>query len=204
MAAYLTAALTGYLLGCFNPAYFLARARGFDIRDAGSHGAGASNAVITMGLKAGVLVALCDVLKTVLAVALTARLFPGAHWAPLAAGGCAVLGHIFPFYLRGRGGKGFASFLGVILALDWRFFLVLLLACLLITLVTDYIVFATMTAVVSFPVRLFFAQGRLWTPALLAGAVSLVIVVKHISNFRKIVRREEIGLRAALKKKTET
>ena len=203
MAAYLTAALTGYFFGFFNLACFLARARGFDIRTVGSKGAGASNATITMGLKAGVLVALCDVLKAVLAVMLTARLFPGAQWAPLAAGGCAVLGHIFPFYLKGRGGKGFASFLGLTLALDWRFFLVLLLACLLITLVTDYIVFATMTTVVSFPVRLFFAQGRLWTPVLLAGAVSLVIVVKHVPNFRRLARREEIGLRAALKKKTE-
>ncbi len=192
-------ALLGYLLGCSNLAYFLARAKGFDIRGTGSNGAGASNATITMGLKAGVLVALHDVLKALLAVMLARWLFPAAPWAGLVAGGCAVLGHIFPFYLKCHGGKGFASFLGMILALDWRFFLLILLAAALITVVTDYIVFATVTTVVAFPPWLFFVRDN--RAALLLAAVSLVILLKHIPNFVRIAQGKEIGLRAALGKK---
>ena len=194
-------ALLGYLLGCSNLAYFLAKARGFDIRGRGSNGAGASNATITMGLKAGVLVALHDVLKAVLAVLLASRLFPAAPWAGILAGGCAVLGHMFPFYLKCRGGKGFASFLGMILALDWRFFLLILLAAVLITVVTDYIVFATAATVVTFPPWLYLVRGN--HAAALLAAVSLIILLKHVPNFIRLTRGEEIGLRAALRKKVD-
>lgn len=199
--SYVLSALLGYLLGCSNLAYFLARARGFDIRGQGSNGAGASNATITMGLKAGVLVALHDVLKAVLAVLLAGWLFPAAPQAALLAGGCAVLGHMFPFYLKCRGGKGFASFLGMILALDWRFFLLILLAAVLITVVTDYIVFATATTVVTFPLWLCLVRDN--SAALLLLALSAVILWKHIPNFARLLRGEEIGLRAALRRKNQ-
>lgn len=189
-------ALLGYLLGCSNLAYFLARARGFDIRGKGSNGAGASNAAITMGLKAGFLVAFHDGLKAVLAVVLAGRLFPDTPRAALLAGGFAVLGHMFPFYLKCRGGKGFASFMGMILALDWRFFLLILLAAVLITVVTDYIVFATVTTVVTFPPWFYFIRDN--PAALLLAVVSALILWKHIPNFLRLLQGEEIGLRAAL------
>ena len=68
-------ALLGYLLGCINPAYLIARARGFDIRSRGSGNAGASNAVITMGKAAGVFSAIIDIFKAWLAVCLATRYF---------------------------------------------------------------------------------------------------------------------------------
>ena len=200
--AYLIAALTGYLMGCSNLAYFLAKARGFDIRTKGSNNAGASNATITMGLKIGVLVAVHDVLKATLAALVISLLFPSTPNAGLVAGGCAVMGHIFPFYLKKGGGKGFASFMGLILALDWKFFLAIALLALIITVVTDYIVCATMTTVATFPVHLFFFLQNNWLPAILVAAVSLVIIYKHIPNFGKLARGEEIGLRTALSGKS--
>ena len=106
-------ALLGYLLGCINPAYLIARARGFDIRSRGSGNAGASNAVITMGKAAGVFSAIIDIFKAWLAVCLATRYFTalsvgGMPVAGEIAGVACILGHMFPFFMAFRGGKGFA------------------------------------------------------------------------------------------------
>ena len=198
---YLMIAAVGYLFGCSNLAYFLAKARGFDIRTYGSSNAGASNATITMGLKAGVAVAVHDAAKAFLPALLAALLFPALPLAGVAAGVSAVLGHIFPFYLGFRGGKGFASFMGMILALDWQFFFVILLAAFLITLITDYIVLGTLTTIVTFPTYLFFFRQMSLVFVGVVCIASLVILCKHLVNLRKIATGQEIGLRRALSKK---
>jgi len=200
MVSYGAVALMGYLLGCSNLAWLLARLRGFDIRTTGSSNAGASNATITMGLKAGVAVAVHDVAKSFLAGLLAGFLFPALPSAPAVAAVAAVLGHIFPFWLHFKGGKGFASFLGLTLVLDWRFFLVILVVVLLITLVTDYIVLGTLTTVVSFPAWLFYRQLGV-TVVLIVCIASLTIICKHFVNIRRLAAGEEIGLRRALSKK---
>ncbi len=75
-----------------------------------------------------------------LAVLLCRLLFPSVPLAGALSGAACVVGHMFPFYMRFHGGKGFAAYLGMTLALNWRFALLLLLAVSLITLVTDYVV----------------------------------------------------------------
>ncbi|MEG1658267.1 MAG: glycerol-3-phosphate acyltransferase [Oscillibacter sp.] len=194
---YALCAVWGYLLGCLNPAHLLARRKGFDIRERGSKGSGASNALITMGWRAGVLVAVADMGKALCAVLLARRLFPALPMAAAVAGAACVLGHIFPFYLHFRGGKGFAPFLGVVLALDWKFWLVILCAILLITWLTDYIVLGTLTTVVAFPLWSI-AMGRFWVAAILS-VVSAVMIAKHMVNLRRICAGTEIGLRKARK-----
>ena len=97
MVNYDVAALLGYLMGCSNLAWVLAKLRGFDIRSAGSNNAGASNATVTMGLKAGAAVAFHDVAKSCLAGLLAGVLFPSLEHAAAVAAVAAVLGHIFQF-----------------------------------------------------------------------------------------------------------
>ena len=104
--AYFLAIGLGYLLGCSNMAYWLSRIKNVDIRKNGSGNLGASNATVLLGWGAGVIVALHDIGKAVLAVILTKLLFPEAEYAAAAAGVACVLGHIFPFYLKFKGGKG--------------------------------------------------------------------------------------------------
>ena len=111
--AYPLIVLIGYLLGSLNLATLLAKRRGVDIRAGGSGNPGASNTVTLMGWKAGVLVALHDIGKGILAVWLCAKLFPAVPFSGAVAGVACVLGHIFPFYLHFRGGKGFATYLGI-------------------------------------------------------------------------------------------
>ena len=198
--------LAAYLIGCFNTAYLLGRLKNMDIRESGSKNPGASNAMVTMGWKAGVLVGAVDIFKCVLAVVIASLVFPAdPSFRFMAATGC-IVGHMFPFYLKFKGGKGFACLVGAILALDWRGFIVGGILIIAITLLTDYIALATLTVSVAYPVFAYFydmsrlpedAVHRPWLFALIAGAASLIIIIKHIPNIKKIANGTEIGLRGA-------
>ena len=101
--------LIGYALGCINPAYFFAKAKGFDIRTRGTKSAGASNAKTTMGWKYGIICAIYDISKSIIAMLIIKYLVKDDTTLITIAGCSAVIGHIFPFYLNFKGGKGFAS-----------------------------------------------------------------------------------------------
>lgn len=190
-------ALIGYLLGCSNMAYFLGKWHGADLRRGGTGNLGASNTVVLLGWKAGVLTALHDIGKAVLAVLVAKWLFPAVENVGAVAGVACVLGHIFPFYLNFKGGKGFASYFGVTLALNWKLALVLMVVGILVTLITDYITCATVTTVVTVPVYLFFTSGWLLAAILLVATV--VMLWKHRENYRRILSGTELGLRSAMK-----
>ena len=112
----------GYLFGLFQTAYIYGKMNGIDIREHGSGNAGSTNALRVLGKKAGVVVLLGDVAKTVLAVLLIRMLFRKTHgdMLPLlgiyAAAG-AILGHNFPANLGFKGGKGIACTAGLVLTL---------------------------------------------------------------------------------------
>ncbi len=152
MLPYLAAAALGYLLGCSNMAFYLGRLRGVDVRANGSGNLGASNAMVLMGWGAGLLTAFHDIAKGSLAVILARLLFPDAVHAGLTAGAAAVLGHNFPVFLRFRGGKGFATYFGMILAADWRLAVFIVIMGVSVTLITDYIAIATVATALIFPV----------------------------------------------------
>ena len=81
------------------------------------------------------------------------------------------------FYLAFRGGKGFASYMGMILVLNWKFFIIGI-AIILITIITDYIALATLTTVVSFPIFMFFSSIG-WVIAIIAAVASVFVILKH-------------------------
>lgn len=191
---YILLILLSYLLGCSNMTYYIAKLRGVDMTK-GSGNLGTSNAVILMGWGSGVLAFLHDAGKAVLAVALAKWLLPGQHLAECVAGVCCVLGHIFPFYLGFKGGKGFASYLGMTLMLNWKLALIIAAAVILLTLITDYLVVGTVTTVVSVPVALGFVCKSILPPLVLLIATG-VILWKHRENYVRIYKGTEIGLRS--------
>ena len=195
--AYLSTILFSYLLGCSNMALYLSKFYRVDFRGKGSGNLGASNAAVLMGWKAGILVGLHDICKAILAVAL-ARLFYGdvARIGAVAGVSC-VLGHIFPFYLKFKGGKGFAAYIGMTIALNWRLALAVCIAVVLVTLITDYIVAGTMTTIIAVPTYLGIA-GQDVLLALILLIATAVIIFKHLENFKKIAKGQEIGLRSTL------
>ena len=194
---YIISVILGYLLGCSNMALYLSRIKQVDIRKGGSGNLGASNVTMQLGWGAGVLTAVHDIGKAVLAVVLARVLFPDAPYAGALAGVASVLGHIFPFYLKFRGGKGFAAYLGMILALNWKFALVILILVGVVTIITDYIVAGTTLTILASPVYLGITGG--WVVALILGAATAVILYKHRINYVRICKGTEPGLRGAVR-----
>ena len=197
--AYAVAALIGYLLGCSNMARYVAYFKNVDIMHNGSCNPGTANTVVVIGWWAGVLVGIHDIGKSVLAALIAWLLFPGVAGVAAVAGAACVIGHIYPVFMKFAGGKGFAPYIGLMLALDWRFGLVILALVVLATVVTDYIVVGTTITVLSLPVYLLIISAG-WIAALSAALTSLVIIWKHRQNYVRIWKGTEIGLRSTAKK----
>lgn len=195
---YLIPVLIGYFLGCSNLAYYIGRLKNKDLRGGGSGNLGASNATILLGWGAGVAVAVHDIGKAFLAVFLAKRLFPELEYAGVAAGVASVWGHIFPFYLKFKGGKGFASYIGLTLALNWKLALAVAALVILVTLVTDYIVMGTFSTIVLVPTYMGITT-RNWIIVSILLVGTLVILFKHRENIVRLAKRQEIGLRSAMR-----
>ena len=196
--AYFIMCIIGYLLGCSNMATYLAKAKGVDISAGGSGNPGASNATILMGWRAGILVAVHDAGKALLAVIIGKLLFPDARGVDVVAGAACVSGHIFPLFFKFKGGKGFASYIGMILALNWEFALIIIAAVIIVTILFDYLVIGTTLTVVSLPIYLFFTSAG-WIAVLASCIATAVIIYKHRSNYVRIIKGTEIGLRSTMK-----
>lgn len=110
-------AIMGYLLGMINPAYLLGRRKGIDIRSRGTQNAGTTNAILTLGFLTGLLVMVLDIFKMILALFLVQKLFPDQQGVILFSGLGVLLGHCFPAILGFRGGKGIASYFGMVVYL---------------------------------------------------------------------------------------
>ena len=195
---YVAVILMGYLLGSSNMAYFLSRIKKKDLTSAGTGNLGASNAVVLMGWKAGVAVAIHDAGKALLAVLLANVFYPDLPCIGAVAGVASVLGHIFPFYLKFKGGKGFAAYIGMTIALNWKLALVILALVVLITVVTDYIVLGTTTTIIAVPISLGVETHSVVLPLILLIA-TLVILYKHWENYPRIIKGTEIGLRSSIR-----
>ena len=195
---YLIIILGAYLLGSSNLALYLFKWKKVDARNNGSSNLGASNATVLLGWSAGIAVAIHDIGKAAVSVILARILFPNLEYAGAAAGVACVLGHIFPFYLKFRGGKGFASYLGMTLALNWKFAIVILVLVGVAMVVTDYIVAGTTLTILSTPVYMGIITHNLILALILCIATA-VIIYKHRDNYVRIWNGTEIGLRSAAK-----
>ena len=187
-----------YLLGSSNMAFYLAKLKKVDIRGSGSGNLGTSNATILLGWGSGIAVGAHDIGKGVAAVLLAKLFFPQLEYAGATAGVACVLGHIFPFYLKFKGGKGFATYLGMTLALSWKFALVVLALVVLITLITDYLVLGTFTTITIVPIWMGFATQS-WILPLILLVATTVIFIKHRENITRLRNGTEIGLRSTAK-----
>ena len=199
----ISAVLIGYLFGCFQTSYFISKLiSNKDIREIGSGNAGASNVTSELGWKYGILTGFVDVLKAYIPTQLVLYIFPGAY-QPLdlmaLAGTSAVLGHIYPFFMSFRGGKGIACYLGMLLAIDWRVGLISLTILIIITIITDYISVGSILIYISIPL-LIYLTGNYYSNIVI-GCTSLLMIVglvKHWINVQRIMSGTEKGLRSVI------
>lgn len=195
---YIIVILLAYLMGCSNMALYIAKLMKQDLRNSGTGNLGASNTTILLGWRAGVAVGIHDIGKSALAVILAELIFPDLPFIGALAGVASVLGHIFPFYLKFKGGKGFASFIGMSVALNWKIALAVLALMVVVTLITDYLVAGTMTTIVLVPVSIGFMTQSVVVPLILLIATA-VITYKHRENFVRMYNGTEIGLKSTIK-----
>ena len=188
----LICAAIGYCIGTINPSFLIAKIKGFDIRKRGSGNAGASNALIVFGKAVGIFCALFDIYKACLAIEITRRIiFPDFSLAFIITGTAAIVGHMFPFYMKLKGGKGLACLGGVVLMYDWKFFLILLAIEIIIVLATDYICFVPMTASIIFPITYGILEDTFLGAAIFLIA-TVLILFKHAENIMRIRNKTEL------------
>lgn len=186
--------LAGYLLGCISPSYMISKIKQMDLRKEGSGNLGATNTYIYMGKGWGILVLLCDLSKAILAIKLTAWLFPEMRLAGVITGCAAIIGHIFPFYLRFKGGKGLACLAGMMMELDFPCFLFLLVTSLILIVIVNWGIASAFYAPTMFTV-LYSVKNSSWAAFLIMAFTSVCMMWRHRGNLKSIQEGNELSVR---------
>ena len=197
--------LVGYIFGLFQTSYLYGRIKKIDIRQEGSGNAGTTNALRTLGWKAGVITLVGDCMKCVLAVVVVKLIFADQKEVlnvyGIYAGLGAILGHNFPFYLGFKGGKGIAATGGLILATANPYITLILAIIFVITVaVSKYVSLGSIVLVVSYTVAMVISgqlgfyemtQGRLVEMYMVAVALMLLAIYKHKENIKRLLNGTE-------------
>jgi glycerol-3-phosphate acyltransferase PlsY len=206
MKEIIIAIVIGYLLGNIQASYLLGRLlKKGDIRTMGQGNAGASNAVESLGWKFGVAVGLIDILKGALSILLIKYLFDvkiNADGASLLYinGYAAILGHIYPFFMNFKGGKGTATLVGILLGMNPIYGLIGILFIVSTTLLTDYIVLGT-AALTTYVVALTYLKDLGKVALIISILGALLSVFLHRKNYKRIRLGTETKLSQVLARK---
>lgn len=182
--------IVAYLIGSIPFGYLIVRGKvGADIRETGSGGTGATNVSRRAGKVAGIVTLLLDALKGSAAVLIAARL-THSDWLIAAAAIAVLVGHIFPVWLRFRGGKGVATGAGVFLVLAPVALLCAGVLFLAIVFLTRYVSLGSMIAAATIPLFVWLLNDS--RPLLIAAVVGgLLIVFAHRGNIGRLAHGTE-------------
>jgi glycerol-3-phosphate acyltransferase PlsY len=196
--------LIAYLLGTLLGSLILGRLRGVDIRRMGSGNAGATNALRTQGKLFGFLVLAVDIAKGVFAVWwLPTAVLPAVgidpdlprQWLTLACGFAVIVGHVYPVWFGFRGGKGAATVVGVIAAVDLRLLLPLLVSWFLVLVLWGYVGLATMLSGVALVAAVYVLEPNNIPLLSFCVAVTIFIVYTHRGNIARMRAGQENRVR---------
>jgi glycerol-3-phosphate acyltransferase PlsY len=192
----LSVILISYLIGSVPFGYIAGRLAGIDIRTVGSGNVGATNVVRTLGRAIGYPVFLLDFLKGAAAVGISlliSRHSPveiGRDLGGILAGACAVVGHVFPVWLRFKGGKGVATSVGVIFALMPLVACMIGLVWIVVFQVTRYVSVASIAAAIAMPIAtaamIFLRKTQAPVLFYFSVALAILIIVRHWSNVSRL------------------
>lgn len=196
--------LIAYLLGTLLGSLILGRLRGVDIRSMGSGNAGATNALRTQGKLFGFLVLGIDIGKGIFAVWwLPGAVLPAVgidpelprEWLTLACGFAVIVGHVYPVWFRFRGGKGAATVVGVVAAVELRLLLPLLLSWFVVLVLTGYVGLATMLSGVALVAAVYVLEPNNVPLLTFCVVVTLFVVYTHRSNIVRMLAGQENRVR---------
>ena len=186
--------LLGYLAGSVPFAFLLARRAGIDVRVAGSGNVGAANVLRTTGAWRGIVVMVLDIAKGALAAALAVLSHAGVTMTALAAA-AAVVGHIYPVWLRFRGGKGVAVAAGVFAVLTPMATMIAAALFFITVAATRYVSLGSIAATLALPPAAWITGEPAAVVAAAAGS-GLLILFRHRGNIRRLLSGTERRLSA--------
>ncbi len=191
----------GYVFGCLHGSQLVGKLKQINIKSTGTKNAGASNTTLVLGWRYGVIVALVDIGKALVSLQLTIYLIQIFQVSLelsflylLTNGLFVVIGHNFPMTMNFNGGKGTASFLGVLLFLNWKLAIISLLIALIISFLTNYFVIGTLSGYVTFNIYTSYTYGK--GPIMISILFTLLFLWQHRENFSRIMNNEEMKLRS--------
>ena len=183
-------AVVSYFIGGLSPAVFLSRKlTGKDIRDSGSGNAGATNMLRHVGVRMGVITFILDVLKGVVPTRLALLLV--GRYAAYAAGMAVIIGHIFPVFLRFKGGKGVATAFGMLVVLQPLLSVVLVLVAFAIMFATRMVSLGSVVAAALFPICSFLIPVIPNDFAWFSLIACALVIYKHKENIVRIFKGTE-------------
>ncbi|MDD3905974.1 MAG: glycerol-3-phosphate 1-O-acyltransferase PlsY [Candidatus Omnitrophica bacterium] len=187
----------GYMIGSFPTSFLMARAlKGVDIRQVGSGNAGATNVLRSVGKLPALVTLIVDVLKGVFVVTIMANFFYGYienldyDFYRSFLGLVAVCGHIWPVWLKFKGGKGVATTLGVALGLAPIVLIPSSVIWLIIFFTTNYVSLASICALIVFP-PFAIAFGQSFYLVLISAVICSISIFKHRENITRLLKRQE-------------
>lgn len=201
MAYYIIIAIVAYLIGSVSfGVIFTKKMAGFDVRERGSKGAGATNVLRNAGKKVAALTLICDILKGVVAMLLAILI--GAIVKDLdkallvqIAAIAVVIGHTFPIFFGFKGGKGVATSLGILLLINWQIGLICLVFALVIMALTKMVSAGSVLAAILFPVlTLFIGQEHFIVAGnyfVFSVIMALIVAFNHRTNISRILNGTE-------------
>ena len=185
----------GYLLGSVPVGFILGLRSGIDVRESGSGNVGATNVARVVGKRQGILTLIADTAKGFLPVILAMQL--GASLpATILVGTAAFLGHLYPIFLKFKGGKGVATALGVFLALAPMATLVLLVLFGVTVLTSRIVSLSSILTALASPILFWFLAYPPWVVGM-AAFIALAITWRHQKNIRRIMNGSEPRFRSA-------
>lgn len=203
------AILVAYLIGSVPSSIWVGKwFFGIDVRDFGSKNAGATNTFRTIGKRAGFPVLFFDIFKgwaSVFFISKFSEYIPGTNAyinLQLFIGVAAVLGHIFPIYERFKGGKGVATLLGIVLAINFPAAAVCFIIFLIVYLISHYVSLGAIISASSFPiVTIFIFKTESTSLIYFSIALALLVVIRHRKNIERLLNNEEGKMPFNLNKK---
>ena len=184
--------LISYLLGSFPSGFLYAKnLKGIDLRDVGSGSTGATNVLRNIGKWPALIVFILDVLKGFIAVKISYFLLTDNIFHVL-AGLFAITGHIWPIWLKGKGGKAVATGLGMFIALSWKVGLASFGTFLIAISLTKIVSLSSITAAFFLPIYMLKYIGTFnHTFTIFSLIVAVIVIWKHRSNINRILKGEE-------------
>lgn len=186
----ISALIVGYIFGCFSTAYFVGKANHIDIRSYGSGNAGTTNAMRTLGKKAGIITYIGDFLKAVLPIFL-ARYFlldgnPEQDLILFILGLGVILGHNYPVWLNFKGGKGIAVTSGVFIAVVPQIAVFALILFVAIALISKYISLASICAILFAGIWIMIYYDFSWPYVVVLALYIFLALWQHRANIVRL------------------